>query len=281
MMSLLGYALFASGTGFASRSCHLTRLLGASLIVIATAVLATPALADEHVLARDNSEVQCTVSKTGLTRISLADDRFASVSKLTTGIDTEDFTVVNEPTRGDIYLSVPETYQKSTVSFFGTTAKGYVYKFACRLTGDDAQQVFVENKDIIGEKPAEVARAGSPEDSSAALVQAMYQNASLDGFDIRQPVLAPVMVGSLEVQMISEYRGLNLAGRVLRIENKGKAAVALDETVIAPSGAVAVSVANPDLKPGAATTAYIVSAMEPGIEPGIETGANTAKGDIH
>ena len=281
MMSLLGCALFASGTGLASRSCHTMRLLGALLIVTATAVFATPALADEHVLARDNSEVQCTVSKTGLTRISLADDRFASVSKLTTGIDAEDFTVVNEPTRGDIYLSVPETYQKSTVSFFGTTAKGYVYKFACRLTGDDAQQVFVENKDIIGEKPAEVARAGSPEDSSAALVQAMYQNASLDGFDIRQPVLAPVMVGSLEVQMISEYRGLNLAGRVLRIENKGKAAVALDETVIAPSGAVAVSVANPDLKPGAATTAYIVTAMEPGIEPGVETGANTAKGDIH
>ena len=222
MMTLIAYGLVGSGAGLASRLCHASKFIGASLIVIGAVALAAPAFADEHVLAKDNSEVACTVSKTGLTRISLQEDRFASVSKLTTGVDAEDFTVVNEPTRGDIYLSVPETYSKSNVSFFGTTSKGYVYKFACRLAGDDAQQIFVENKDIMGEKPAELARAASPQETSAALVQAMYQSASLDGFEVRQPGLDPVMVGSFKVQMISEYRGLNLAGHVLRIENKGK-----------------------------------------------------------
>ncbi|MDQ2763820.1 MAG: type-F conjugative transfer system secretin TraK, partial [Pseudomonadota bacterium] len=186
-------------------------------------------------------------------------DRFASVSKLTTGVDTEDFTVVNEPTRGDIYLSVPNGFTRPNVSFFGTTAKGFVYKFTCRVAGDDAQQVFVENKDIDGDKAVEVARAASPEETSAALVQAMYQSASLDGFDVRPASLDPVMVGALKVQMITEYRGTTLAGRVLRIENKGKAPVALDDKVIAPSNAVAVSVVNPALKPGEATTAYIVT----------------------
>lgn len=267
-MTLVAYGLVGGGTGLASRMCIASRFIGASLIVIGAFALAAPAFADEHLLAEDNSEVACTISKTGLTRVSLQDDRFASVSKLTIGMESEDFTVVNEPTRGDIYISVPETYAKPDVSFFGTTSKGYVYKFACRVSGDRAQQVFVENKDILGEKPAELARAASPQETSAALVQAMYQSANLDGFEVRQASLDPVMVGTLKVQMIAEYRGLNLAGRILRIENKGKAPVTLDEGVIAPSNAVAVSVANPSLKPGEVTTAYIVTTS------GLPKGAN-------
>jgi conjugal transfer pilus assembly protein TraK len=108
-----------------SRLLHIT---GAALLLVCGPAVA----ADETLLAVDNGEVTCSVSATGLTRVSLKDDRFASVSKLTTGVETEDFTVVNEPTRGDIYISLPEGYAKPGVSFFGTTAKGFVYKFACR-----------------------------------------------------------------------------------------------------------------------------------------------------
>jgi conjugal transfer pilus assembly protein TraK len=87
----------------------------------------------------------------------------------------------------------------------------------------------------------------------------MYQSASLDGFDILPSRMDAVMIGTLKVQMISEYRGASLAGRVLKIENKGREPVSLGEGTIAPSNAIAVSVANPQLKPGEATTAYIVT----------------------
>ena len=260
MTPFFAYGLMAGGAAVASRLCLVSRGLGAGMIVIGAVALAAPAWADERVLAKDNSEVACTVSKSGLTRVSLKDDRFASVSKLTTGVEVDDFTVVNEPTRGDIYLSVPEGFSRSRVSFFGTTAKGYVYKFACRLGADDAQQVFVENKDIVGDNAPEVAQvAATPQEASASLVQAMYQSASLDGFDILPSRMDAVMIGTLKVQMISEYRGASLAGRVLKIENKGREPVSLGEGTIAPSNAIAVSVANPQLKPGEATTAYIVT----------------------
>ena len=217
MMTAIAFGCLGTGTVFASRHlCIASRGIGATLIAVGLFALATPAYADETLLAKDNSEVACTISKSGLTRVSLKDDRFASVSKLTTGVETEDFSVVNEPTRGDIYISVPEGYNNAGVSFFGTTAKGYVYKFACHLSGEGAQQVFVENREILGEQPTELARAASPRDTSAALVQAMYQSQSLDGFEIRQPSMNAVMVGDLKVQMITEYRGLNLAGRALR-----------------------------------------------------------------
>lgn len=260
MMTAIAFGCLGTGTVFASRHlCIASRGIGATLIAVGLFALATPAYADETLLAKDNSEVACTISKSGLTRVSLKDDRFASVSKLTTGVETEDFSVVNEPTRGDIYISVPEGYNNAGVSFFGTTAKGYVYKFACRLSGEGAQQVFVENREILGEQPTELARAASPRVTSAALVQAMYQSQSLDGFEIRQPSMNAVMVGDLKVQMITEYRGLNLAGRALRIENTGKKPVKLDEQVLAPTNAIAVSVAESDLAAGAVTTAYIVT----------------------
>ena len=235
------------------------RTIGAGLLALGALVLSVPAYADETLLASDNSEVACTISKAGLTRVSLKDDRFASVSKLTTGNEIDDFTVVNEPTRGDIYISVPEGFTREEVSFFGTTAKGYVYKFACRLEGERAHQVFVENRDILSDQPAELARAVSLHETSASLVQAMYQSQAIDGFEIRQPEMNAVMVGELRVQMITEYRGLNLVGRVLRIENGGKKPVMLNEQTIAPSNAVAVSVAKTDLAAGEVTTAYIVT----------------------
>ncbi|SEJ98425.1 conjugal transfer pilus assembly protein TraK [Sphingomonas sp. OV641] len=102
MTPFFAYGLMAGGAAVASRLCLVSRGLGAGMIVIGAVALAAPAWADERVLAKDNSEVACTVSKSGLTRVSLKDDRFASVSKLTTGVETDDFTVVNEPTRGDI-----------------------------------------------------------------------------------------------------------------------------------------------------------------------------------
>jgi hypothetical protein len=115
MSPLLAYSLIGAGGAVTTRWCHLSRLIGGCMIVVGGVALAAPAFADEHVLARDNSEVACTMSKSGLTRVSLKDDRFASVSKLTTGVDSEDFTVVNEPNRGDIYVSVPEGYAQDEI----------------------------------------------------------------------------------------------------------------------------------------------------------------------
>ena len=259
-MNMTAFGLLIVGIPLASRPlCHFSRGIGAVLIGASVLASASPAFAaDETLMAADNGEVACSVSAKGLTRISLKDDRFASISKLTTGNETEDFTVVNEPTRGDIYISLPDSYAKATVSFFGTSGKGFVYKFACRTGADDAHQVFVHNRELVAQQPAELARRTSPQDAAIVLVQAMYAGASLDGYAIRQPLLDPVRVGELRVRMISEYRGVEVSGRVLRIENQGRKDVTLDEQVIAPSNALAVSVASSTLRPGAATTAYIV-----------------------
>ncbi|RZL73773.1 MAG: conjugal transfer protein TraK, partial [Sphingomonas sp.] len=147
----------------------------------------------------------------------------------------------------------------------GTSKRGYVYKFQCRISGDQAVQVFVSNPAIAKADAAEagtstkVAQTSSPEEAAVTLVQAMYANKTVDGFEMRQRSLKPVYVGDLKVQMIAEYRGDALTGRVLRIENKGTKETVLTEASVAPSSALAVSIAEPKLAPGRVTTAYLVS----------------------
>ena len=59
--------------------------------------------------------------------------------------------------------------------------------------------------------------------------------------------------------MIAEYRGDDLTGRVLRIENKGPADAVLTEATVAPPSTLAVSIVEPKLAAGKVTTAYLVS----------------------
>ena len=154
-----------------------TRTLGSVMFAASLLALSVPAYADQTLMASDNSRIDCIASSRDLTRISLVGDEIASVSKLQTGNASEDFSVVNEPIRGDIYVSVPDGFSPKTLSFFATSKKGYVYKFACRLDGAEAQQVFVANPAIAGDKPDDThlaAVAATPEDQAVKLVQAMY-----------------------------------------------------------------------------------------------------------
>ena len=78
------------------------------------------------------------------------------------------------------------------------------------------------------------------------------------GYRMERNALVPVTAGTLTVQLLAEYRGVELTGRVIRIENTGKTAVELTEAQVAPQGAVAVAIANPKLEARQVTTAYVV-----------------------
>lgn len=258
LMSYPGLALAsAQATRLRSRKLRIWRsaLLGAAL-----AVPVLPALADETILSADNGEVLCQASKADLTRISLKDDQFVAVSRVQTGNPVEDFSIVHEPTRGDIYLSVPEGYAKPNISFFGTTQKGYVYKFNCQVGGEEALQVFVANADLENPQaaPEALQAFGSLDDRAVGLVRAMFEQRPVTGFEISDDARAPVNVGDLKVQLVTEYRSPTMVGKVLRIENTGEAPMVLREELIAGDGAIAVTISNPNLASGQATAAYVV-----------------------
>lgn len=245
---------------------QLARLSGAAMIAGALGLAASPAFAREHILTVDNGEVRCQASKSDLTRIALKDDQFIAVSRVQSGVPSEDFSIVHEPTRGDLYLSVPQGYARPTISFFGTTKKGFVYKFDCRVSGEGAQQVFVANADIENpQPPAETLEVSAPlETQAVGLVRAMFEQRPVTGFEISDAARAPVNVGNLKVQLVTQYRSPTMTGKVLRVENIGDAALVLTEQLIAGEATIAVTISNPNLASGQATAAYVVVPSERG-----------------
>lgn len=262
-------SLVSAGSDRGRQAWRLARReCGASFIAATMLVLPQAAHADQNLLVADNGQVQCDASLQDLTRISLKNDQFASVSKVSTGNPAEDFSVVNEPVRGDIYVSVPEGFARTSISFFGTTRRGYVYKFTCKVAGNEARQVFITNADI--ENPRELtdiaATALSDDETAIRLMRAMAQQLPADGFDVRWKPLAPVMAGTLKVQVLGQYRGVRLNGRILRLENRGAKAVTIAGEQVASTSAVAVSIGTPDLAPAQATTAYVIEPLGDGRE---------------
>ena len=160
--------------------------------------------------------------------------------------------------RGDIYLSVPETYAAATISFFATTKKGFVYKFGCRAESVDAQQIFISNPALVKSDAADW-EAETPRDQAAVrLIQAMANNQTVPGYAIRHASAPPSRIGDLEVQLIAEYRGSGLLGKVIRLTNKSAETLNITESDIAPRDSLAVSLSTSTLKSGASTTAYLV-----------------------
>ena len=232
--------------------------LGCALMGMALALYASPAFADQYRQAADSAQVDCVVSSSDLTRIALVGDAFASVSKISTGYPHNDFTVTNEPVRGDIYLSVPESFAPGRLSFLATSKKGYVYKFACTVGADGPEQIFVTNPMLALDQAREWEAKTPPRESAVRLIQAMAASATIDGYQLRQVAAAPTRIGDLSVRLIAEYRGAALVGKVLRIDNRGAKPAAVRTSDIVPSGTLAASVAASELAPGAATTLFIV-----------------------
>jgi conjugal transfer pilus assembly protein TraK len=216
--------------------------------------------ADQFRQAADGSSIECAVSARELTRFALIDDQFASVSKISSGTPYNDFAVTNEPLRGDIYVSVPETFAARAISFFATTRKGFVYKIACRIEPIPAVQIFITNPAIARNMAADWEKETPLTASAVRLIQAMADDRSVAGFEVRQVAASSARVGDLEVQLIADYRGSSLAGKVIRIANRGKENVTLAERDLAPAGALAVAIVSPVLAPGMSTTAFVVGA---------------------
>ena len=90
-MAVLAWGAIGAGTVLAGRPLAIAgRPVGAALICFgALCLTASPAMADQSIPAADNGTVACVASAKDLTRISLAGDQFASVSKISTGNPAE------------------------------------------------------------------------------------------------------------------------------------------------------------------------------------------------
>jgi conjugal transfer pilus assembly protein TraK len=88
----------------------------------------------------------------------------------------------------------------------------------------------------------------------------MANDRTIEGFEVRQSSALPARVGTLEIQLVADYRGASLTGKVIRVTNRGARSLTLTTSDLAPKDTLAVSIANPVLEPGSGTTAFVVGA---------------------
>jgi conjugal transfer pilus assembly protein TraK len=256
-------ALAASGLALANHGALRRpdpgyRLTG--IAVIALTLAPVPALADQFVEAADNATIDCELSRGELTRIALVGDGFANVSKIASGYPYNDFEVTHEPVRGDIYISVPPQYASDRVSFFATSTAGYVYRFACRLGGAEASQLFITNPALATPDAAEWEAGTSPDETAVRLIEAMASDAVLPGFAARAELSRPRRTGTIEVQQVAQYDGDALIGQRFTLRNLGAEPIALGEEREAPAGALAFAYGRDVLGASEVTSAFLVFA---------------------
>ena len=228
------------------------------LAILSFALVSTPAHADQFVEAADGATIDCELARGALTRIALVEDGFANVSKIASGYPYNDFQVTHEPVRGDIYVSVPPQYAAQKIDFFATSKAGYVYKFACRVAGDEAAQLFITNPALARHEASEWEQAADPDEAAIRLIEAMASEAVLPGFTARAELTAPRRTGRIEVQLVGEYAGAELAGQRFLVRNLGKDTLPLGAERTAPAGALAFAYGRSELPAGEATSAFLV-----------------------
>jgi len=256
--ALAGTGLACFAIGATRRPDHGLKLTG--LAFLAFALAPVPAHADQFVEAADNATIDCELARGELTRIALIDDGFANVSKIASGFPYNDFQVTHEPVRGDIYISVPPQFAAARVSFFATSKAGYVYKFACRLGGEEATQLFITNPALAKAAATEWETETGPEDAAIRLIEAMASDAVLPGFTARAELSAPRRTGGIEVQLVAEYQGDELTGQRFLVRNLGQESLALGSEREGAAGALAFAYGRDALAPGEATSAFLVFA---------------------
>ncbi|WP_298166624.1 type-F conjugative transfer system secretin TraK [Novosphingobium sp.] len=252
----LGAGVFCLGLG-ASRRID-TGWKALSLALFAYACTASPAFADQFVEAADNAKIDCVLSRSELTRIALVGDGFANVSKIASAYPYSDFTITNEPVRGDIYISVPPQFASDKVSFFATSKAGFVYKFACRTAAQEASQVFITNPALKAREAEAWERETGPDDAAVRLIEAMATDGVLPGFSRRAELGLLRKTGSLEVQLVAEYIGAELTGQRFRLRNLGKGPLELGKDREGPAGVLAFAYGRDVLLPGEITSAFLV-----------------------
>jgi conjugal transfer pilus assembly protein TraK len=146
------------------------------------------------------------------------------------------------------------------VSFFATSKAGYVYKFACRLGGEEATQLFITNPALAKAAATEWETETGPEDAAIRLIEAMASDAVLPGFTARAELSAPRRTGGIEVQLVAEYQGDELTGQRFLVRNLGQESLALGSEREGAAGALAFAYGRDALAPGEATSAFLVFA---------------------
>ncbi|MEL7541370.1 MAG: type-F conjugative transfer system secretin TraK, partial [Pseudomonadota bacterium] len=241
-----------------------TQYLLSSLAAIA--ICASPASAQQLLEATDGQVITGYVSTTGVTRLSFVGDGAASV-QMSQGGDGPGFSIVYEPAKGDLYLTlarVPRPGERaSAASFFVTTREGFTYQLELSAREVPSTQISVRNPEITLKAAKARASSDPKETRIVTLTRAMWSGWTVDGYQIERPFQRERAAGSLRLSVGAVYKGRDLTGRILNVRNSTPGMVSIDEALFMAPGVLSVTLKGPrDLEAGQDAQILIVDEGE-------------------
>lgn len=212
------------------------------------AVTVATAQAQQITEVSDGGVVSGYVSASGVTRLSFTGDQAAS-SPMSHGGSGPGFSLVHEPTTGDLYLTLERAPRRGerarAVSFFVTTKAGFTYQVELAAKDVPSTQIEVRNPELAL-KRAERAAAEAPlEAQVVTLTRAMWSGSLADGYTLRRPVFRERAAGSLRLAVQAVYESSDLTGRVLTVRNPSRGTVPVSESLFLAPGVLAVTLQGP------------------------------------
>ena len=214
----------------------------------AICVAAAPATAQQLLDASDGGVITGYVSSTGVTRLSFVGDAASSV-QMGQGGDGPGFSLVHEPSKGDLYLTLTRDPRRgeraSAASFFVTTRAGFTYQVELAAREVPSTQIQIRNPEIAL-KAAQAAEATDPRETRiVTLTRAMWSGFTLDGYRIERPYQRERVAGSFRLVVSAIYEGRDLTGRVLTIRNTTPGSTEVDEALFMAPGVLSVTLKGP------------------------------------
>ncbi|MEM9093940.1 MAG: type-F conjugative transfer system secretin TraK [Pseudomonadota bacterium] len=234
--------------------------------ILVTLLVATLALcnasAQQIADVADGGIVSGYVSAGGVTRISFTGDQAAS-SPMSQGGTGPGFSLVHEPSTGDLYLTLarePRHGERAgAVSFFVTTKAGFTYQVELSAKDVPSTQIEIRNPALAAKRAERLAVAVPLEARVVSLTRAMWAGALADGYEIKRVAFRERAAGSLRIAVRALYEGSDLTGRILSVRNPSRGTVDAPETLFMAPGVLAVTLRGPArLGPGDTMAVLIV-----------------------
>lgn len=241
-----------------------TRALLSSLTF--AAIIVAPAEAQQILEATDGQVVSGYVSSTGVTRLSFVGDAAASV-QMGQGGDGPAFSIVHEPAKGDLYLTLARDPRQgeraSAASFFVTTREGFTYQVELAAREVPSTQISIRNPEITLRASKARAASDPQEVRIVTLTRAMWSSLTVDGYRIERPYQRERVAGSLRLSVSAVYEGRDLTGRILSVRNSTPGSVSVDEALFMAPGVLSVTLKGPrTLQSGETAQIFIVDQGE-------------------
>jgi len=229
-----------------------------ALIIVLLSILYSTAKAGQEYYVQDGDLVHASITKNGLSRISLQEDRIKSIKGL-----SGDYALDKDDLRGDIYIKPQPSIKENTISLYLTSEKGKTYQLELVIDAKSEQTVQIINIDKqerSGGKKLGLNKSYDDE-QVISLIKAAYNKERIKGYavkEIEKPNKKKIEKGFL-MFIDKQYSGKNYQMDVLRVENNSKFGKTLSEqNFMVGENVVAVAADTLYLPSKSYTNVYVV-----------------------